>query len=114
MSRFWFRRVYGIVGGVLLAVLAVEILRAQQPPQRFGGAYSDLDTRRQQLVGDWVARFAKVTGQSLDARSFYDHVLRLSTKTTFDAVACFARSPPRVRAGCAGSIERPRGRMAMH
>ena len=86
MSRFWFRRVYGIVGGVLLAVLAVEILMAQQPPQRFGGAYSDLDTRRQQLVGDWVARFAKVTGQSLDARSFYDDVLRLSTKTTFDAV----------------------------
>lgn len=86
MSRSWSRRTYGIVGGVLLAVLAVEILMAQQPPQRFGGAYSDLDTRRQQLVVDWVARFAKVTGQSVDARSFYDEVLRLSTKTTFDAV----------------------------
>jgi hypothetical protein len=76
----------GIVGGLPLAVLAVGILMAQQPPQRFGGAYSDLDVRRQQLVGDWVARFAKVTGQSLDARSFYDDILRLSTKTTFDAV----------------------------
>ena len=86
MSRFWFRRNYGIVRGVFLGVLAVEILIAQQPPQRFGGAYSDLDQRRQQLVGDWVERFTKVTGQSLDAGSFYDKVLSLSTKTTFDAV----------------------------
>ena len=59
---------------------------AQEPPQRFGGAYSELDARRQQLVADWVARFTKVTGQSLDARSFYDDILSLSTKTTFDAV----------------------------
>ncbi|HZM59066.1 MAG TPA: hypothetical protein VFB85_04700 [Vicinamibacterales bacterium] len=86
MSRFWFRRTYGIVSGVFLSVLAVEILIAQQPPQRFGGAYSSLDERRQQLVGDWVARFTKVTGQRLDARSFYDDILSLSTKTTFDAV----------------------------
>ena len=71
---------------MFLGVLAVEILIAQQPLQRFGGAYSDLDERRQQLVGDWVARFTKVTGQSLDARSFYDDILSLSTKTTFDAV----------------------------
>ena len=86
MSLLWFRRTYGIVGSVLLGVLAVEIIMAQQPPQRFGGAYSELDERRQQLVDDWVARFTKVTGQSLDARSFYDDVLSLSTKTTFDAV----------------------------
>ena len=86
MSRFWFRRTCGIVSGVFLGVLAVEILIAQQPPQRFGGAYSDLDERRQQLVGDWVARFTKVTGKRLDARSFYDDILSLSTKTTFDAV----------------------------
>ena len=33
-----------------------------------------------------MARFIKVTGQSLDARSFYDDILTLSTKTTFDAV----------------------------
>ena len=86
MSRVWFRRTHGIVSGVFLGVLAVEILIAQQAPQRFGGAYSDLDERRQQLVGDWVARFTKVTGQRLDARSFYDDILSLSTKTTFDAV----------------------------
>ena len=87
MSLLWFRRTYGIVGSVLLSALAVEIIiMAQQPPQRFGGAYSELDERRQQLVGDWVARFTKVTGQSLDARAFYDDILSLSTKTTFDAV----------------------------
>jgi hypothetical protein len=86
MPRFWSGRTYGIVGGVFLGVLTVEILMAQQPPQRFGGAYSDLGERRQQLVGDWVARFTKVTGQNLDARSFYDDILTLSTKTTFDAV----------------------------
>ena len=103
MSRFWFRRTYGIVSGVFLSVLAVEILIAQQPPQRFGGAYSDLDERRQQLVGDWVARFTKVTGQRLDARSFYDDILSLSTKTTFDAVT----TPPAVRM----STVRRRGRI---
>ena len=86
MSRFWFGRRYGIVSGVFLGVLAVEILIAQQPPQRFGGAYSALDERRQQLVENWVARFTEVTGQRLDAQSFYDDLLGLSTKTTFDAV----------------------------
>ena len=85
MSLPLFRRTFGIAGSVLLSVLAVEIITAQQPP-RFGGAYSELDARRQQLVDDWVARFTKVTGQSLDARSFYDDILSLSTKTTFDAV----------------------------
>ena len=86
MSLLWFRRTYGLAGSVLLSALATGINLAQQPPQRFGGAYSELDQRRQQLVGDWVERFTKVTGQSLDARSFYDDILSLSTKTTFDAV----------------------------
>ena len=86
MPLLWFRRTSGIVGGVLLGVLTVEILMAQQPPRRFGGTYSELDQRRQHLVDDWVARFVKVTGQTLDARAFYDDILGLSTKTTFDAV----------------------------
>ena len=89
VSLLRFRRTcasVGIAGSVLLSALAVDIITAQQPPQRFGGAYSELDERRQQLVGDWVARFTKVTGQSLDARAFYDEFLTLSTKTTFDAV----------------------------
>jgi len=84
MSRFWFRRTYGIVSGVFLSVLAVEILIAQQPPQHFGGAYSSLDERRQQLVGDWVARFTKVTG----AASGCEVVLR----RLGDAVECDARA----------------------
>jgi hypothetical protein len=85
VSLLWLPRTYGIVGSMLLSVLAVESITAQQPP-RFGGAYSELDARRQHLIDDWVARFIKVTGQSLDARSFYDDTLTLSTKTTFDAV----------------------------
>jgi len=86
MSLFQLRRTHGIVASVLLSAVAGGIIVAQQPPQRFGGAYSELDERRQQLVADWVARFTKVTGQTLEARSFYDDVLSLSTKTTFDAV----------------------------
>jgi hypothetical protein len=80
------RRAYGIVGSALLCVLGAEILLAQEPPPAFGGAYSLLDQRRQQLVNDWVARFVTVTGQRVDAPAFYDDVVGLSTKTTFDAV----------------------------
>ena len=86
MPLLSFRPTYVIAGCMLFGLLAVDIITAQQPPQRFGGAYSELDERRQQLVGDWVARFTKVTGQGLDARSFYDTILSLSAKTTFDAV----------------------------
>ena len=85
VSMLRFRRRYKLVSSVILGVLAVQIITAQQP-QRFGGAYSELDSRRQQLIDDWVGRFVKVTGQKLDAPSFYDEVLSLSTKTTFDAV----------------------------
>jgi hypothetical protein len=85
VSLLRFRRTSGFVSGVLVSGLAV-LLMAQQPPLRFGGAYSELDGRRQQLVSDWVARFVKVTGQDMDARAFYDDILSLSTKTTFDAV----------------------------
>jgi hypothetical protein len=89
VSLLRFRRTSAIVGSVLLSALAVDLIMltmAQQPPQRFGGAYSELDERRQRLVDDWVARFTKVTGKTLDSRSFYDDILSLSTKTTFDAV----------------------------
>src|SRR4029077_2504694 len=77
---------YALVGGVLLCALAVAMLTAQQPPQRFGGGYAELDARRQLLVADWVKRFVKVTGQNMEAGSFYDEMLSLSTKTTYDAV----------------------------
>ena len=81
-----FRRMHRIVGGVLLGVSALATAMAQQSPRPFGGAYWELDQRRQRLVDDWVTRFVKVTGQQVDARSFYDEVLPLSTKTTFEAV----------------------------
>ena len=86
MSLLWFRRACGIVGSVLIGVLTAGIVLSQQAPPRFGGAYSELGERRQQLVDDWVERFNKATGQGLDARSFYDDILSLSSKTTFDAV----------------------------
>lgn len=77
-----------VVACVLVSGLAVILMaqQAQQPQLRFGGEYSELDERRQQLINDWVTRFAKVTGQSVAAPAFYDDVLSLSTKTTFDAV----------------------------
>lgn len=58
----------------------------QQATERFGGVYSGLDSRRQRLIDDWVARFNEVTGQKVDAGSFYDGFVKLSSKTTFDAV----------------------------
>src|SRR5262245_8787790 len=58
----------------------------QQPPPQFGGAYAGLDSRRQQLVGNWVARFTKTTTQRVEPGPFYDEILSQSTKTTFDAV----------------------------
>ena len=80
-----FHRFLGIVASVLVGGLAV-VLIGQQPPQRFGAAYSELDARRQRLVDDWVTRFDKVTGQNVSPAAFYDEGLSLSTKTTFDAV----------------------------
>ena len=71
---------------LLLASLAVQSTRTQQPAPRFGGAYAGLDARRQRLVDDWVARFVKTTGQQMEPGPFYDEILSLSTKTTFDAV----------------------------
>ena len=85
MPLLRFPRISGIVATVVVAGLAV-ILTAQQPPRRFGGAYSELDARRQRLITDWVARFSSVTGQSVPANAFYDDILSLSTKTTFEAV----------------------------
>src|SRR5262245_22655065 len=65
-----------------IAVIAV----AQQGPPQFGGAYASLDARRQTYVHNWVERFNKATGQRLEAGPFYDDLLPLSTKTTFEAV----------------------------
>ena len=50
---------------------------AQEPQQKqpkFGGDYSSLDARRQQLVKNWVKRFNEVTGQNVEAWSFLRYV----------------------------------------
>ncbi len=75
------------VGSLLLVVLVVLVARSTvaQPPN-IGGPFSRLGERRQRLVTDWVTRFSKVTGQTVDVEPFYDEILSLSTKTTFDAV----------------------------
>jgi hypothetical protein len=79
---------------VLAAGMVVSVAAAQgageapavDPQAQFGGAYAGLDTGRQRLVDDWVARFNRLAGQDVEAAPFYDTVLTFSTKTTFEAV----------------------------
>ena len=71
---------------VLVVVIpTTRVGRAQQPPGQLG-TYSELDARRRQLVDDWIARVEKTTGRQIEAGPFYDDVLSVSAKTTFDAV----------------------------
>ena len=72
--------------GCLLALTTIDVGFAQQQPLQFGGAYAGLGERRQRLVDDWLARLKNTTGQSLEPAAFYDEVLAVSSKTTFDAV----------------------------
>jgi hypothetical protein len=58
----------------------------ETPPIDFGGTYENLSGRQKALVDDWVARFNEVTKQDVPARVFYDDFVKLSTKTTFEAV----------------------------
>ena len=69
----------------LIGALAI-IHGEQQPEVRFGGDYAGLEARRQSLVDNWVVRFGRVTGKPVEPAPFYDDVLPVSTKTTFDAV----------------------------
>jgi hypothetical protein len=79
---------------VALALTAAphEITSAQQDtgtqaaPAQFGGSYSALDTRRRQLVDDFVVRFAAATNTKRVPGPFYDEHVVLSSKTTFDAI----------------------------
>jgi hypothetical protein len=94
VSLLRFPRIFGFVASVLVGGLAVILVAQQPPPRRFGAAYSELDQRRQLLVDDWVTRFVKVTGQNVAAPAFYDEILSLSTKTTFDAVTHALQTTP--------------------
>ena len=76
---------------VSAASSAFDRPQASQPAQataqpQFGGSYKELGARRQRLVGDWVARFNELTKSKVDPQAFYDTRVKLSTKTTFDAV----------------------------
>ncbi len=73
------------IGALLLCIWTVTTSGQQSEPQ-FGGGYAGLDDRRQQLVDNWTSRFVKTTGQSIQPGPFYDDIVSLSTKTTFDAV----------------------------
>ena len=81
-------RIILLTSVLVLVASDSALLRAQteQAAPKIGANYSGLDERRRKLVDDWVARFNQVAGQKTNPASFYDTQLRLSTKTTFDAV----------------------------
>jgi hypothetical protein len=56
-----------------------------EPQRRFGGTYDLLEPEQRRLIDDWVRRFSEVTGRSVPPDVLYN-VIRLSTRTTFDAV----------------------------
>lgn len=70
--------------GVLFVLIACGPVAAQQT--QFGGDYEALAPQQKRLIADWVGRFVEVTGQNVEAQAFYDDLVKLSTKTTFDAV----------------------------
>ena len=112
MTLLRFPRIFGIAAGVLVSGLAVVLMGQQQSQQRFGGAYGELDGRRRELIDDFVARFANVTGQHMPASAFYDDVLTLSTKTTFEAVTHALHDDAADRRVGAGLRRRPGARRA--
>ena len=78
-----------IANGLFVATSAFVLLvpfAGAQAPRRFGGAYTALASGQQRLVADWVSRFNEVTGLESEPGAFYDELVKLSTKTTFDAV----------------------------
>ena len=48
MSPYWFRRTYGIAGGVFVGVLALKVFLAQQRLQRVGGSRAGHDLNRRE------------------------------------------------------------------
>jgi hypothetical protein len=65
---------------------AQETNESGQEVRYFGGSYSTLAPGQTRLIEDWVQSFIEVTGREIDSETFYDEYIRLSTKTTFDAV----------------------------
>jgi hypothetical protein len=77
-----------IVNAAVLVTCITPLVaqQAQQAQPEFGGSYSTLDAHRQRYVQDWVARFNETTGQATEPAAFYDNIVRISTKTTFEAI----------------------------
>src|SRR4051794_11688026 len=78
-----------LVAGVMSAVLlltATPWASGQEQRPQFGGGYAELDARRQLLVNDWVTRLVNTTAQPLEPHAFYDDMMSLSAKVTFEAV----------------------------
>ena len=74
-----------VIASGLIASAASVTGQPQEAP-RFGGSYSQLDARRRALVDNWVSRFSRVTGQNVGPAAFYDTFVKISAKTTFDAI----------------------------
>jgi hypothetical protein len=74
-----------VVASGLIASAANVTGQPQEAP-RFGGSYAQLDARRRALVDNWVSRFSRVTGQNVGPAAFYDTFVKVSAKTTFDAI----------------------------
>lgn len=74
------------ITATVIVTMIVTLVAAQETQPRFGGSYSALDARRQHFVDDWVARFTEVTGRKIEPAPFYDNVVKLSSKTTFEAI----------------------------
>ncbi len=64
----------------------IQDATTRQAAPTFGGLYTTVDARRRALIDDWVARLREVTGQKIEAKEFYDTVIKLSAKTTFEAI----------------------------
>lgn len=76
-----------VSGCLALGLLLIGFVRVStQEPVKLGGSYASLNPRQQELVANWVSRFNKTTGQKLAAEPFYDDVVALSAKTTFEAI----------------------------
>jgi len=80
------RTVRVLVSAAAVATVLAASIAGQQSPPQFGGSYAALDSQRQHFVDDWVTRFTAVTGKTIAPAEFYDSVLHLSTKTTFEAI----------------------------
>jgi hypothetical protein len=71
-----------------------------QGPAQPGADYAGLGPRRQHLIDDWVKRFNTLTRRNLQPAAFYDSEIKLSTKTTFDAITyALERTPLTAESG---------------